>query len=266
MMGRLRAWPWLVLAGCGRLGFGAQPPQPDAAPGIDAPAPTTTGLVAYWTMDDVTNLATTDAFGGNTATCTSGTCPTIAPGIVGNAAVFDGTTSCLTVASLTGWADATFTISAWVRSPGMSGPVVVHESSSGCPSPELEVSGGAGLVQLNITDSTPHNEAWTPAAITNPSAWHQIAVAWDGASQWVYVDGACACGLPQTKGPLDNVQPFTIGCYPTGSPSFFSGAIDEVRVYNRVLSADEIGVLYAVGGGAAPAPAACTATCATAAP
>lgn len=271
-MGLIRALPWLVLAACGRFGFGPQPdqPQPDAAPAapdsaIDGPTATTAGLIAYWTMDDASSVS--DMFGGNTATCASGSCPKAATGIIGGALAFDGAKSCLTVPSLAGWADATFTISAWVLSPGMSGPVVVHESMSGCPSPALRMSNGAGLVQLNITDSTPHNEAWTPT-IANTSQWHQIAAAWDGAKQWLYVDGACVCSEAQAKGPLDNTQPFTIGCYPTDSPaaSYFTGTIDEVRIYNRVLAADEIGVLYEVGGGAAPAPAPCTATCATAAP
>jgi sialidase-1 len=202
----------------------------------------------------------------NAATCAAGQCPGVVAGISGNAMMFDGATACFNVPSLASWMPTAFTISAWIKSSTMVGPIVVHESSSGCPSPELEASNGVGLVQLNITDATPHNEAWTAAALPSPGQWHQIAVAWDGANQSVYVDGVCACEETQTLGPLQNVQPFSIGCYPTGSPAAFTGAIDEVRIYDRALALDEIANLVTVSGQAAPTPVACAAACATVAP
>ena len=266
-MGHLRIALVIGLVGCGRFGFdsGAVTSAPDAevdgaadaAP--DAAQATAVGLVAHWSFD----ADLLDDSGNSYAASCSGTCPSTTAGILGNARAVNGTSSCLGVTALASWSSPAFTISAWVKSAAMQGPIVVHESQSGCPSPEMKASGGVGLVQLNTTDSTPHNEAWSTQMIASPGSWHQVAVAWDGAQQSIYIDGQCQCSEPQAIGPLDHAQPFTIGCYPTDSPSatYFAGAIDEVRVYDRVLTLDEMSVLYAVGGGAAPAPVACSIAC-----
>jgi len=268
----MRVLALVALVGCGRIDFGPHGLGGGGGGGGADAAPSdasNVGLVAYWPMDEImvgssTNF-TFDVIGGHTAQCTSGQCPTINPGVVGHAATFDGNTTCMSVASMQGWADPTFTIAAWVQSSTLSGPILVHESVNGCPSPEISLNKGAGLTQLNTTGTTPHNEAWTPDALIDGN-WHHVAVAWDGTSQQVYVDGQCSCSITPSLGPLDNVQPLTVGCYPTGGATHFSGSIDELRVYNRVLSLDEIGSLYAVGGRAFPAQQPCTRACATAPP
>lgn len=250
---------FVLLAGCGRLGFGSipDPGTPDVDASQMATGPTQTGLVAYWPFE----TAFADAVGTHDATCTN--CPTFSPGVVGNAAVFTGN-ECLTIASMQSWSVPTFTLSAWVQAPNMTGPIIAHESSGGCPSPEMSLTNGVGLVQLNTSDST-HNEAWMPTAIASPTTWHHVAVSWDGSSQEVFVDGQCACNVTPALLPLDKPQPLTIGCYP-GAGTMFSGAIDEVRIYDRSLSHEEVAGLYAVGGLVAPAPIACAIACASTPP
>ena len=261
----LSTLPWLCLAACGRLGFDSQTGAPPAAD-VDAATatmtgPTTVGLIAYWPMDSVGPI-TADVAGAHDATCTAGTCPTATAGIAGGAAMFDGASSCLVVDSLAAWADTSFTISAWIQAPAVSGPIVVHESDTSCPSPAMEVSNGAGLVQYNTVGA--HSEAWT-AAIASPAQWHHVAASWDGTKQQVFVDGVCACGIAPTDMPVLNPQTFSIGCYPAAT-TWFTGALDEVRIYDRVLATDEIAGLYAISGYSAPAPQPCSATCATTPP
>jgi hypothetical protein len=274
----MRVLALVAVAACGRLDFGAntnasgngngttdapaQWPDGAAAP-IDAAV---AGLVAYWPMDQFipgqpSGGRFVDVIGAHDAMCT--TCPTVTTGVVDNAAVFDGQTSCLTVPTLGGWVDSSFTISAWVQSTNRNGPIVVHESSNGCPSPELSLTNGVGLTQLNTSNST-HNFAWTLSGIA-ANTWHHVAVTWDGTTQRVFLDGLCNCSVSPTLQPLDNTQPFTIGCYPTGGATHLWGSLDEVRVYNRTLSMSEIADLYAVSGRTAT-PVACNATCLPAPP
>jgi hypothetical protein len=274
------------LVGCGRLGFDDRSSQPGApgAPGEpgtatfspvgEAPdatmfaAPSTTGLEAYWSFDEADAVAAEDVNGtGNTAACRdTSMCPGRATGVIGNAATFGGgSDQCFTVPTMQTWAAPAFTVGAWVTTPTMTGSIFVHESESGCPSPELRLgSGVAGLVQLNTTGST-HNNAFTPAMAVPAGQWHHLAVTWDGTTQEVFVDGACNCSITPTKLPLDNPQELTIGCYPD-SGEVFSGAIDDLRVYNRVLAPEEIGALYSFGSHLAPAAHGCTQTCANVAP
>jgi hypothetical protein len=284
----------VALVGCGRLGFdspapngggggGGQGTMPGApgqpvssnGPGgddtVDAQtfsAPTTVGLTAYWTFDDPTGG---DSSGNaNNANCRDGSaCPGQVAGVVGNAASFDGGAECFTVPSMTTWNAPQFTVSAWINTPTMAaaqnGSVFVHESSSGCPSPELQIGDGvAGIVQLNTTDST-HNIAFTPTAMLSVNTWRQVAITWDGTTQAVYINGVCDCSHQPTLQPLDNNAELTIGCYPD-SGATYTGAIDELRVYDRVLTLAEIGDLYSYASQQAVTPASCSATCNTTPP
>jgi hypothetical protein len=254
-MGIMRAFTrvaaCLVVAACGRLGF-------------DGSGVSTQGLRAYWPMDEVVGGQTLDESGNaNTATCdvANGTCPVGAAGLLGGAAMFDGIKSCLTVGTMNTWAANQFTISAWVQAPTMCGPIVVHESSGNCPSPELSVQNAIGLTQLDSSNNN-HNYAWAPNPITAPAIWHHVAATWDGTThtQAVFVDGQCQCNVVPLLGPSNTDHPFTIGCYP-GASTLFVGAIDEVRVYDRVLALQEIAALGAVDGRQTPAAMPCSVTC-----
>ena len=70
--------------------------------------------------------------------------------------------------------------------------------------------------------------------------WHLVAVTYDGSSIRLYADGK-EIGKAAVKGPLDRAgsSPAYIGSS-GGSSEFFAGGIDDVRIYDRALSAAEI--------------------------
>ena len=90
---------------------------------------------------------------------------------------------------------------------------------------ELKDSGRGGtplLSQTDITDDT----------------WHQIGFVWDGSCRHLYVDGA---EVVKDTVLLSNLESAPGGLYlgagSTLAPvTFFSGLIDDVRIYNRVVS------------------------------
>jgi len=103
--------------------------------------------------------------------------------------------------------------------------------------------------------------AWTPDPMLTGDTWHQLAVRWDGTNESVFLDGQCACTAPPDQQlAIDDDVEFEIGCDMLES-SYTLGAIDEVRMYNRALSDDEMAQLQGVGGRAVPATQACSATC-----
>ncbi len=71
--------------------------------------------------------------------------------------------------------------------------------------------------------------------------WYHIACTYDGTSVSIYVDGelqnsVSLSGLLQVPS-----QHILAGANPTSPPSgFFNGAIDDIRIWNRALSASEI--------------------------
>jgi len=249
----------VAATGCGRLGFdpeGLDEVMPDASDPISM----ISGQVAYWAFDDLAPGGTTDLVADHRATCSGGECPTRGQGASGTGGVFDGVNDCLVVPSLNTFAATEFTLSAWVQvSAPTSGPLVVHENYSGCPSPEMALTNSSlGLVQLNEASS--HNEVWSTTTMT--PAWHHVVARWDGIAQQLFVDGRCCTATPAMATTASSTAEFTLGCYPA-TGRMFGGGLDEIRAYDRALDATEIGALYtAISGEPAPVFTGCSESCA----
>jgi hypothetical protein len=78
----------------------------------------------------------------------------------------------------------------------------------------------------------------SPSALA-VNAWSHVAVTWDGSIMRLYVNGVEVANHARTGTLQTTTTPLRIG---GNSPygEFFLGRIDEVRIYNRALSAAEI--------------------------
>jgi hypothetical protein len=80
--------------------------------------------------------------------------------------------------------------------------------------------------------------------------WYFVTATYDGNNAALYVDGVnVANGVDTTS--ITGTNKLAIGAADQGSSSrvyFFNGLIDEVRIYNQVLSATEVATLYKAGG------------------
>lgn len=82
---------------------------------------------------------------------------------------------------------------------------------------------------------------------TSDGAWHSIVATYDGATTRLYVDGGADGSEMRT---LDTVnQTLIVGRAVTGNPTdeFFIGTIDDVRIYDRDLSASEVALVASRG-------------------
>ncbi len=72
--------------------------------------------------------------------------------------------------------------------------------------------------------------------------WHAVAATYSGSTLTLYFDGVPAA---QNQVTLDTgFSPVIVGNSPENSSEWFKGSIDDVRIYNRALSADSIKTLY----------------------
>jgi len=100
----------------------------------------------------------------------------------------------------------------------------------------------------------PHHSNFYKSYFPPPGQWQHFAVTWDGRSVNVYRDGVCVYSRFQALAPKIAGIPLWIGrCVGMGGPSdYFKGLIDDIRLYARALSDQEIYLLYmknAVGWG-----------------
>jgi len=82
-------------------------------------------------------------------------------------------------------------------------------------------------------------EIRTLVAITNDE-WHQFAISYDGTTANVYIDGVLN-NTDTLDPPVDTDRHFLIAAVDERAPTnFYEGTIDELRVWDRALSQDQI--------------------------
>ena len=76
----------------------------------------------------------------------------------------------------------------------------------------------------------------------NDGNWHQISATYNGSLMRLYIDGSLAATNASYSGSLPSSSQFFVGAF--SSSDYFNGSIDEVRIYNRSLSAQEVWLHY----------------------
>jgi hypothetical protein len=108
-------------------------------------------------------------------------------------------------------------------------------------------SGGSGVVRFRIASAALNKNQIVEGADALPvGRWIHLAVTVGGSGVAIYLDGTqIAQKAPAALRPSDlgdTVNNF-IGRSPFAADPYFDGQIDEFRIYNRVLSTVEVGVL-----------------------
>jgi hypothetical protein len=192
------------------------------------------GLVGYWNLDE-TASPFADASGyGNTGalngTYTLAAAPTMKFTDAGGVA-FDGTTNYISLGTTNlPAANAAQTISVWVKfaSAAATQSLVVMTATGSAV--KLGLSGGNVRVLKN---------AGTLVSTTAPSAsaWHHIAYTLSGTTHTLYLDGVATAN---TATPDSATPTAAFAGATTTTTERLTGSLDDVRIYNRALTAAEI--------------------------
>jgi len=151
---------------------------------------------------------------------------------------------------------AEITISAWIKPTECTdGWREIYRKDDGDARHLLAIGKTSGLFGLwcglGIDGTYVERGAALDAAGLTDGKWHCVAATYDGSSMTFYADGK-QIGTAAINGPIDAAgsSPAYIGSW-AGTGEFFPGGIDDVRIYDRALSADEV---KAMAGAAAKAP------------
>jgi hypothetical protein len=206
----------------------------------------TTGLVGLWHFDEGTGATAYDNSGnGNNGTLEGSPLPAWVAGKYGDALSFNGSLNNYVEISRVPTNQIAATLSAWVY------PLVVPQVQGYIAFNGVGGVNGYGFL-LGGPYSTNNNHVWfvfpgaagwvdSGYAIPSANAWYQITMTlgYHSSTQvscMLYVNGQLVYNSVLVN-PIAPSGSFIVG-------SLFSGIIDEVRVYNRTLSSDEISSLY----------------------
>lgn len=211
------------------------------------------GLVSYWPFDEEDGTTAHDAVNGNDGTLTNMTPPGCwVSGKFGNALSFDGANDYVNCGAAVDNTIATgATLEAWIK------PAV--QKHAGIISNDYTLGNKKGYDFFLWNASDPHGRLYIDfgngAAVGRtwwaiPGAdwygqWHHVAATWDGSTVRLYVDGSEVATALLSGNYSDPGKDTLIGGIYYGTLPYcpFDGLIDEVGIWNRALSAEEIAFL-----------------------
>jgi hypothetical protein len=211
-----------------------------------------TGPVSAYSFDEGGGSTVANASGtGNAGTISGATWS--AAGRFGSALSFNGTNSWVTIADAASLDLTTgMTLEAWIKPTALSSwRTVVMKETPGDLAYVLYAYDNAPRPAVYISVSGQQSTGGGAAPALN--AWTHLAATYDGASLRLFTNGALVSTKPQAGAMVTSANPLRIGGNGVWG-EYFSGLIDEVRVYNRALSQAEIQTDMAtpVGSGGPP--------------
>ena len=218
--------------------------------------PPPVGLVAAYGFEETSGTAVTDSSGtGNAGTIGGGAVRTAA-GKIGRAIDFDGASGLVSVPDANSLDLTTgMTLEAWVQPDTLnSWREVILKERPGSLTYSLYANTSSNRPQSDVATTGGDKSAGLAPQLT-AGAWTHLAATYDGANLRLYKNGVLQTTTAAPGALLTSANPLRIGGN-TIWGEYFDGRIDEVRVYNRALSAAEIttDMTTPVGGGGPPPP------------
>ncbi len=210
---------------------------------VDPPtcASITNGLVSWWTAEG--NLG--DLAGTNVLTLVNGTGYTA--GEVGQAFSFNGVNQYAQAAANSAWGFGTndFTIELWVKLAANGTYALLADDAGTYNANKWIFWVNGGVLQLHVNGPA-SGPVYLGSGSFNPSnQWHHVAVTRSGSTFTLYADGAVSSTATSFVNIPNSGVPLTLGS--AEGQFFLNGAEDEVAIYSRALSLDEISSIYVAG-------------------
>ncbi|MBL7189169.1 MAG: PD40 domain-containing protein [Phycisphaerae bacterium] len=196
-------------------------------------------LIAHWPLDEAQGVIAYDSAANSDGVLVGGPVWQPEGGMVAGTLQFDGVDDYVSTDLVLNPADpeisSGFSVIAWIKD-GAPGQAIMSQadgvnwlcidSIEGCLMTELTNTGrssvGPMLSQAKVIDDD----------------WHRIGIVWDGSYRCLHVDGV---EVVRDDAPLSALEGSEGGVYigagqALDAGSFFSGLIDDIRIYNRAVS------------------------------
>ena len=216
-------------------------------------------LVLMYNLDNVSAIGETETLAvdvskyGNNGTIT-GDAQLNSSGKYGRAASFDGSGDTIQTAYKNWGFSTTYTFTAWIKTTSTDADAVLSLGHGSNQDEALLYTADSIIGILNHNPATDYTGRVSDTVI-NDGNWHFVAGAQNGSGSLsdlhIYVDGREETGTTSTVGSPSDIVDTTPRTFIVGgrtdmstASEYYNGLIDEVRVWNRFLGADEIRQQY----------------------
>lgn len=211
------------------------------------------GLIAFWKLGEAAGAARADS-SGNAYTLTDNGTVTQGTGVIGNCAVFDGATQYLTRSATTWGFGNTWSISSWHKQTAAADSKTIYQFGASMTVPTdsaIRLSSNYMYIQGAGTD----DKLWVN--IPKSTNWIHTIFTWDGTNFAIWQNGSDITGslgsvINDLMTQSNLSRTLTVGAKVEAGAvygEFFSGSIDAIGVWSRVITSTEIARLYNSGSG-----------------
>ena len=208
------------------------------------------GLVTYWNMDgsNVSGTTLIEHYSGIDGTINGASCGNV-EGEINEGCSFDAIDDFITIpfnANLN--LGNTLSVSAWVNTGNLGSRQSIYTNSNDNTANAFWIEIGSGSQTNGVGVAISGIWIVTADNVLTPNNWHHIVYTRSGTGSGthvIYVDGVSRTLnlLSPEINFVDNTKPKLIGARTTSS-QVFNGLMDEVLIYDRALTLEEVDTIY----------------------
>ncbi|MGH7176842.1 MAG: LamG-like jellyroll fold domain-containing protein [Tepidisphaeraceae bacterium] len=211
----------------------------------DNDADLTTALAAHYKLDENGGSVASDVSGQNNPASVNGGA-TWVTGKLGSGIDFNGTTGHLLVPNkLVLNPTSGISIVAWIKVDSWAGGNrrILQKGNTDNQYRFTEETGVLKFHLAGVTNGT------LTTALPSTGVWHHVAGTYNGSALRIYLDGAQVAQQSGSGAIATTGDPLYIGTKTSTAvgTDFFDGSMDEIRIYGRGLSAQEVSAIFALG-------------------
>ena len=205
--------------------------------------------MSKWSFDEVSGCTANDLYGTNIGTLKNN-CPTISPswviGKTGNALSFNGSSNNVLVNNSVNLNFTTsMSVSAWIKwninpGTGVAYATIVNKNGDS----QYRLQHNATNTKFEFGIKTNSGDTYVTSTTTPLiGVWYHLVGTWDGSLVKIYVNGALEQTRARTGTIPSSTFPLKIGATSLDA-RWFNGIIDEVSIWDRALSQEEVTQIY----------------------
>jgi len=197
-------------------------------------------LIGWWTLDEGMGATALDWSGHDNHGTLEGD-PQWLDGYDGGALEFDGSDDTVTFGTgpaLSGTTD--FSVAAWIKTSKTTAGVIIQQRNGGYNGEYRFMVNGSGQLSLMLYGDGDYQYDFSTTKMVNDGTWHHAVFVRQDSSGYIYIDGNIEASDSGTLRNLDSTIRVAVGADVRDSINYFSGIIDDVRIYNKALTQEEI--------------------------